>query len=95
MIYTVNLTNDLNSLKELNKKELSKVRESVNYIEHGQKFIEKESEDQKEKIKELINNNNNKKTNIYIMKSQPYTKVRKKTRWKLTSSPNITYHLLC
>ena len=27
---TVNLRNDLNSLKELNKKELSKVRESVN-----------------------------------------------------------------
>ena len=36
----VKLRNDLNSVKELNKKELSKVRESVNDIEDGQKFIE-------------------------------------------------------
>ena len=45
----VNLKSDLNSVKELNKKELNKVRESVNDIEDGQKFIEKELEDQKEK----------------------------------------------
>ena len=44
-------------MKELNKKELSKVRESVNDIEDGQKFIEKEFEDQKEKIKDLIKDN--------------------------------------
>ena len=31
----VNLRNDLNSVKELNKKELSKVRESVNVTEGG------------------------------------------------------------
>ena len=53
----VNLSNDLNSVKELNKKELSKVRESVNDIEDDQKFIEKEFEDQKRKIKDLINDN--------------------------------------
>ena len=53
----VNLKSDLNSVKELNKKELSKVRESVNDIEDGQKFIEKEFEDQKEKIKDLIKDN--------------------------------------
>ena len=43
--------NDLNSVKELNKKELGKVRESVNDIEDDQKLNEKEFEDQKEKIK--------------------------------------------
>ena len=53
----VNLKSDLNSVKELNKKELSKVRESVNDIEDGQIFIEKEFEDQKEKIKDLIKDN--------------------------------------
>ena len=53
----VKLRNDLNSVKELNKKELSKVRESVNDIEDGQKFIEKKFEDQKEKIKDLIKDN--------------------------------------
>ena len=37
----VNLRNDLNSVKELNKKELSKVGEPVNDIEDGQKFIKK------------------------------------------------------
>ena len=31
----VNLKSDLNSVKELNKKELNKVRESVNDIEDG------------------------------------------------------------
>ena len=36
----VNLRNDLNSVEELNKKELSKVRECVNDIEDGQKFID-------------------------------------------------------
>ena len=54
---TVNLRNDLNSMKELNKKELSKVRESVNDIEDGQKFIEKEFQEQKQKIKDLIIDN--------------------------------------
>ena len=53
----VNLRNDLNSVKELNKKELSKITESVNDIEDGQKFIEKEFEDQIEKIKDLIKDN--------------------------------------
>ena len=53
----VNLRNYLNSVKELNKKELSKVIESVNDIEDSQKFIEKEFEDQKEKIKDLIKDN--------------------------------------
>ena len=43
----VNLRNDLNSVKELNKKELSKVRESVNDIKDDRKFIEKGFEDQK------------------------------------------------
>ena len=43
----VNLRNSLKSVKELNKKELSKVRESANYIEDDQKFIAKEFEDQK------------------------------------------------
>ena len=50
----VDLRNDVNSVKELNKKELSKVRESVNDIADGQKCIEKEFEDQKGKIKDLI-----------------------------------------
>ena len=54
---TVNLRHDLNSMKELNKKELSKVRESVNDIEDGQKFIEKEFQEQKQKIKDLIIDN--------------------------------------
>ena len=53
----VNLRNDLNSLKKLNKKELSKVREFVNDIEDGEKFIEQEFEEQKENIKDLINDN--------------------------------------
>ena len=43
----VNLRNDLNSVKELNKKELSKVREPVNDIKDDRKFIEKGFEDQK------------------------------------------------
>ena len=63
-----------------NKKELSKVREFVNDIEDGQKFIEKEFEDQKEKIKDLIRDN---KKNVFlenITKPNPYTKVRKKTK---------------
>ena len=54
---TVNLRNNLNSVKKFNKKELSKVRESVNDIEGGQNFIEKEFEDQNEKIKDLIKDN--------------------------------------
>ena len=49
-----NLRNDLNSVKKLNKKELCKVRGSVNDTENGQQFIEKEFEHQKEKIKDLI-----------------------------------------
>ena len=53
----VNLRNDLNSVKELKKKELSKVRESVSDTEDDQKFIEKEFEEQKEKIKDLIKDN--------------------------------------
>ena len=82
-------------MKELNKKELSEVRESVNDIEDGQKFIEKEFEEQKGKIKDLIKDKKkcSPKTNDYIMKSKPYTKVRKKT--KLANWINITDHLLC
>ena len=79
----VNLRNDLNSVKELNKKELSKVRESVNDIEDGQKLIEKEFEEQKENIKDLIKDNKkncSQKTNDYITKLKPYTKVRKETK---------------
>ena len=53
----VNLRNDLNSVKELKKKELSKVRESVSDTEDDLKFIEKEFEEQKEKIKGLIKDN--------------------------------------
>ena len=53
----VNLRNNLNSVKELKKKELSKVRESVNYFEDVKKLIEKEFEEQKEKIKDLIKDN--------------------------------------
>ena len=66
----VNLRNDLNSVKKLNKKELSKVRETVHDIEDGQKFIEKEFEEQKEKIKDLIKDNNkwSQKTSDYITK---------------------------
>ena len=48
---TVNLRNDLNNVKALNKKELSKVRESVNDIEDGQKFIEKELKNKKRRSK--------------------------------------------
>ena len=48
---TVNLRNDLNNVKALNKKELSKVRESVNAIEDGQKFIEKELKNKKRRSK--------------------------------------------
>ena len=48
---TVNLRNDLNNVKALNKKELNKVRESVNDIEDGQKFIEKELKNQKRRSK--------------------------------------------
>ena len=66
----VNLRNDLSSVKKLNKKELSKVRETVHDIEDGQKFIEKEFEEQKEKIKDLIKDNNkwSQKTSDYITK---------------------------
>ena len=53
----VNLRNDLNSVKKLNKKELSEVKGSANDTEDGQKLIEKEFEDQKEKIKDLIKDN--------------------------------------
>ena len=78
----VNLRNDLNSVKELNKKESSKVRESVNDIEDDQKFIEKEFEDQKKNIKDLIKDNKKffRKTNDSITKSNPYTKVKKETK---------------
>ena len=48
---TVNLRNYLNSVKELSKKELSKFRESFNDSKDGKKFIVKEFEEQKEKIK--------------------------------------------
>ena len=37
----VNLRNYLNNVKELSKEEWNKVRESINDIEDGQKFIEK------------------------------------------------------
>ena len=60
--------------------------------------MEKEFEEQKEKIKDLIEDNKkccSWKTNDYIIKSRPYTKVRKKSRQKLTSWPNITDYLLC
>ena len=50
----VNLRNDLHNVKELNKKEASKATESANDIDDGQKFIEKEFEEQKGKIKDLI-----------------------------------------
>lgn len=53
---TISLRNDLSSVKELNKKESSKVRESGNAIEDGQKLIEKEFKEQKENIKDLIKN---------------------------------------
>ena len=78
----VDLRNDLNNVKELNKKEISKVRESVNDIQDGQKFIEKEFEDQKEKIKDLIKDNKKifLKTNDCITKSKPNTKARMKTK---------------
>ena len=45
--HKVNLRNDLNGVKELNKKELSKVRKSVNDIEDGQKFDEKDLKSKK------------------------------------------------
>ena len=63
----VNLRNSLKSVKELNKKELSKVRESANYIEDGQKFIAKEFEGQKEKIKDLIKDNKKYSRKTYYM----------------------------
>ena len=50
------LRNDLNSVKELNKKELNNVRESANDTENGQKVLEKKFEDQKEEINNLIKN---------------------------------------
>ena len=55
--YQVNLRHDLNSVKELKKKELSKVRESVNDIADDQKLIDKESEEQNKKIEDLIKDN--------------------------------------
>ena len=54
----VNPRNDLNSVKELKRKESSEVRESANDIEDGQKFIEKEFKEQKGKVKDLIKDNN-------------------------------------
>ena len=45
--HKVNLRNDLNGVKELNKKELSKVRKFVNDIEDGQKFNEKDLKSKK------------------------------------------------
>ena len=53
----------------------------------GQKFIEKEFQEQKEKIKDLIKDNKkcSRKPNDYIMKLKPYTKVRKKTKKILTN----------
>ena len=68
----VNLRNDLNNVKELNKKGLSKVRESLNDIEDGQKFIEKEFEEQKEKIKDLIND----KKKMFSENQQPHNKIK-------------------
>ena len=50
------LRNDLNSVKELNKKELNNVRESANDTENGQKVLQKKFEDQKEEINNLIKN---------------------------------------
>ena len=68
-------------MKELNKKELSTFRESVYDIEDGQKFIEREFEEQKEKIKELIKFNKKmfSEKKDYIMESKTYTRVGKKT----------------
>ena len=74
--HKVNLRNDLNGVEECNKKKLSKVRQYVNDIEDGQKFNEKEFEEQKEKIKDLKTN----QTTDYTTKSKPHTKVRKKTK---------------
>ena len=77
-----NRRNDLNGVKGLNKIELSKVTECVNDIEDGQKFIEKESEDQKRRSKTSLRTTKkcSQKTNDYITKSKPYTKIRKKTK---------------
>ena len=55
----VNLRNDLHNVKELNKREVSKAAESANDIDDGQKFIEKEFEEQKGKIKDLIKDKKN------------------------------------
>ena len=55
----VNLRNGLHNVKELNKKEVSKAAESANDIDDGQKFIEKEFEEQKGKIKDLIKDKKN------------------------------------
>ena len=93
----VNLRNDLNSVKELNKKELSKVRESVNNIEDDQKFIEKEFEDQKGKIKDLIKDSKR----IFSENQRLHHEIKalyqglEETKQKLTSWSNITDHLLC
>ena len=93
----VNLRNNLNSVKELNKKELSKVRESVSNIEDDQKFIEKEFEDQKGKIKDLIKDNKR----IFSENQRLHNEIKalyqglEETKQKLTSWSNITDHLLC
>ena len=55
----VNLRNDLHNVKELNKKKVSKATESLNDIDDGQKFIEKEFGEQKGKIKDLIKDKKN------------------------------------
>ena len=67
-----NLRNDLNGVKELNKKELSKVRDFVNDIEDDQKFIEKELEEQKEKIKDLIKD----KKKMFCENQQLHNKIK-------------------
>ena len=69
-------------MKELNKKQAK--LENVKDIEDGQKFIEKEFEEQKEKIKDLIKDNkkmfpdnqrlHNKTKALY------QSKIRKKTK---------------
>ena len=68
----VNLRNNLNIIKELNKKELSKVKLSVNDTGDSQKFIEREFENQKRKIKDQVEDNIkcSLKNNDYIMKSK-------------------------
>ena len=48
----------------------------------SEKFIEKEFEEQKEKIKDLLKDDKkrSRKTKDFLTKAKPHTKVRKKTK---------------